>query len=126
MRSIKFRAWDKEVEEMINVARFDFADYTIYTHLFADGGRLAENCYIMQFTGLTDKNGKEIYEGDVVIGSHRSQRDDEQMFIEQSVTFLNGCFMFGNWNAHEYFNMHRGIEVIGNVYQDKHLLEGEE
>ncbi|GIN42731.1 MULTISPECIES: YopX family protein [Bacillus] len=75
-----------------------------------------------EYTGLKDKNMREIYEGDIVQGSHRSQRDDEIILIEQQVHFLNGCYMFGNWNAHEYFNKHRNIEVIGNIYQNPNLL----
>ena len=35
MREIKFRAWDKEDKKMFNIARFDFADNTVYSHLFA-------------------------------------------------------------------------------------------
>ncbi|MEC1037613.1 YopX family protein [Bacillus licheniformis] len=75
------------------------------------------------YTGLKDNTGREIYEGDIVQGSHRYQRDDEIILIEQQVHYLNGCYMFGNWNAHEYFNKHRIIEVIGNIYENPDLLE---
>ncbi|MGY6720063.1 YopX family protein [Bacillus licheniformis] len=74
------------------------------------------------YTGLKDNTGREIYEGDIVQGSHRYQRDDEIILIEQQVHYLNGCYMFGN-NAHEYFNKHRIIEVIGNIYENPDLLE---
>ncbi|MEK5328712.1 YopX family protein [Bacillus sp. FSL W8-0006] len=75
------------------------------------------------FTGLKDSEGVEIYEGDVVQGAPRYQREDEIILIEQKVSFLKGCYMFGNWNAHEYFNKHQHIEVVGNIYEDPDLLE---
>lgn len=71
MRDIKFRAWDIENKEMFEVQELDF-EPTFW------GGRIAirltqysdyfdtEDMILMQYTGLKDKNGKEIYEGDIV------------------------------------------------------------
>lgn len=70
-REIKFRVWDVENKEMLEVQELDF-EPTFY------GGRIAirpdqyndyfdtEDMILMQYTGLKDKNGKEIYEGDIV------------------------------------------------------------
>ena len=70
-REIKFRVWDVENKEMLNVQELDF-EPTFY------GGRIAirpdqysdyfdtEDMILMQYTGLHDKNGKEIYEGDII------------------------------------------------------------
>lgn len=135
-RVIKFRAWDKELKLMMEPSYFGIDEYITpegcvvekETHSgfgFSDMYMvdISDKRILMQFTGLHDKNGVEIYEGDVVQGSHRNQRDDELIFIEQEVRFHNGCYMFGNWNAHEYFNQHQHIEVIGNIYEHPHLLE---
>ena len=70
-REIKFRIWDVENKEMLKVQELDF-EPTFY------GGRIAirpdqyndyfdtEDMILMQYTGLKDKNGKEIYEGDII------------------------------------------------------------
>ena len=118
---ISFRAWDDVNKDMIDIARFDFADYTVYSHLFACEGYLGENLRIMQYTGLKDKNGKEIYEGDAVEGVHRHFEWKQK----EKVFFLNGCFMIGNWNAHEFFNRFQHINVIGNIYENPELLEAD-
>jgi hypothetical protein len=114
----KFRVWDLVEEEMMYENAMD--NYIIntgedgYFHLL----RVAR-FFPMQYVGLKDKYDMEIYEGDIVQGKHRNY----DWTIPQKVTFLKGCFMFGNWNAHEYFNNHTDITVLGNGYEDPELLE---
>ena len=126
MNEIKFRAWDNENKEMLKVQELDFED-TLY------GGRLAirtdqyndyfdlEDMILMQYTGLKDKNGKEIYEGDIIRATKRT--DLELNYHNFKVFMHNGCYMFGNYNAHEFFDKFNFKEVIGNIYENKDLLE---
>ena len=126
MNEIKFRAWDNENKEMLKVQELDFED-TFY------GGRLAirtdqyndyfdlEDMILMQYTGLKDKNGKEIYEGDIIRATKRT--DLELNYHNFKVFMHNGCYMFGNYNAHEFFDKFNFKEVIGNIYENKYLLE---
>lgn len=128
-REIKFRIWDIENKEMLEVQELDF-EPTFY------GGRIAirpdqyndyfdtEDMILMQYTGLDDKNGKEIYEGDIV-----KYRDSRGQHIEK-VIFDKGCFYAGmHWGsstrvAPKLINT-RITEVIGNIYDNPELVGGE-
>ena len=98
MRTIKFRSWDARTKRM------DIPDGIAND---IDGGRYQ----IMQYTGLKDKNGKEIYESDLLSGATTDKG------IE--VVFSEGEFWGreSNLSTHlkaEYFS---GREVIGNIYE---------
>ena len=110
MREIKFRAWDKTAAEMIgqfNVGVGGNSDGKYYN--------------IMQYTGLKDKNGKEIYEGDICwayeIGIGNLNRVIE--FNEGSF-----CLIHANTLSSELRGWKTDyIEVIGNIYQNPELLK---
>lgn len=63
MREIKFRAWEKNLKEIIPVHSIDFEKKMINTE---SAWRFFNEIELMQYTGLKDKNGKEIYEGDIL------------------------------------------------------------
>lgn len=131
MREIKFRAWDKKNNEwcqsieqegfgvFINGVVNPSKSGEFYIHDYSSTGQ--EYIVLCQFTGLHDKNGREIYEGDVVQtynGKHKGPRV-EIAYLEHSFCMReepDDSRMDCVW----YFN----IEVIGNIYENPELLEG--
>ena len=112
-RVIKFRAWDKVANRMILV---DNLVWDISGQLLSfNSGNFSE---LMQFTGLTDKNGKEIYEGEIVKtpnGIEKIEWDEENALF--GTRELKRTFYFNN--AKEFY---LNSEVIGNVFENKSLL----
>lgn len=67
---------------------------------------------VMQFTGLRDRNGKEIYEGDVC-------RDFKYSGVKQKITYSDGCF---RWGVEPLYIVINKLEVIGNIYENPQLM----
>lgn len=115
MKENKFRAWDK-------VPYFDDEEpkrEMIYFDLYET--RKIENLSLeaveMQYTGLKDKNGVEIYEGDIV----KIVSKVTGLFTKGKVVQGYGCFLVQyDWNTHLLCEFHN-IEVIGNIYENPEL-----
>lgn len=114
MRDIKFRFWDANEEVMINPASITDLYLGNPKHL------ILETDIPMQYTGLTDKNGVEIYEGDLL---------DAKVMPVQEVMYLNGCFDVrsvpdnDDWTHLKDWLAELDAVVIGNIYVNKELLK---
>lgn len=124
MREIKFRAWEKQQKVMYESESIEWIDFGTKRILLRDedfeGDMLIPRHFkkieLMQFTGLKDKNGKEVWEGD-------KGWDINDDFYE--IKFVDGCFvavMNGDVIV-DLSEVAEDIEVIGNIYENPELLK---
>lgn len=136
-RAICFRGKSKSTGEWVE--GYYFGDNTIiaYNEVVYDLGFIdtspCHDCYpgsIGQFTGLYDKNGKEIYEGDIVltpfIDPIFGDMVGEDLCVKRQVKFNDGSFVVNEGNGFIYlecFTRNNHIEICGNIHDNQELLK---
>ena len=129
MREIKFRAWLKEEKKMVNVETIDFTDKSIqylekneFINAYLLRRMIFGDIELMQYTGLKDKNDKEIYEGDILFF-----RDENTKCV---VVWQDTAFIIKSVEIRKYSEKMCWLddteiccEIVGNIYENKNLLE---
>ena len=133
MREYKFRAWDKEYEKM---TYFDDEDYDYRPPLVFrldqvfkkdsnyddyedfEYNDITDSVEIMQYTGLHDKDGKEIYEGDIVKSFFVDTDEAGNEIYKYYIIEVKYDEVLCSYKIDKFMN----LEVIGNIYENKELL----
>ena len=118
MKELKFRVWEEREKE-----------YDTWSYILDDSGNLFRNAYgasiecdkkdyiIEQYTGLKYKNGKEIYEGDIVSVHNKNRKNEYDIGVVEFGKAAFRCpFLLGKYHSGQ-------VEVIGNVHESNDLLE---
>ena len=141
MREIKFRAWDKEGQLTKKLGEknrmyYFFSEFFItldgdLVHHFGNSSGMRHlitlndkkgKFILMQYTGLKDKNGKEIYEGDIIhyVSKSKAFPINEFILIKDMVEWLQDVGL----NEGEFaYNYSKNAEIIGNFYENTSLLK---
>ena len=125
-REIKFRAWDKTKNIMIYPKDLSIFTINLVGEIFAIDGHAEklnkDEFILLQYTGLKDKNGKEIWEGDIV--------EYPQVFDEpKNVGEIKYNDEFASFDIQGWFGGYGlcsnvdSIEIIGNIYENPELLK---
>lgn len=130
MREIKFRCWDKENKEMLDVEYLHWDDctreFSIRTTMYTDYFDI-EDMILMQYTGLKDKNGKEVYLGDILEYTFTDYKGKklwkERYIIKENIS---GWEMrkITKPREHRSLSLIKKYKIIGNIYENPELLEG--
>ena len=118
MREIKFRGWDEKNKEMVDNINL------LFSNRLNDCFEEYEECglKIMQYTGLKDKNGKEIYEGDVLYHPMQGKRVVYYPFTERVASYglrmIEGKVRIASTLREGFL-----YEIIGNIHENPKLLE---
>lgn len=123
MREIKFRAWDKVNKKMqysgIVWGEYDFPVLSGFNY----GDDINNLSNLMQYTGLKDKNGKEIYEGDIIQWINYTTNDGMKNITVIEYDDKDASFYIGNWYDRYFPDTSKEALIIGNIYENPALLD---
>ncbi|WP_427112401.1 YopX family protein [Megasphaera sueciensis] len=145
-RKIKFRVWDKNLKLMAMANCIKYPSDYVYPQIYyryknKQTGKIIDECAlfgsddgcdtvrVMQYTGLKDKNGKDVYEGDIIRTKMFGKEIGNANFNDIdyfSIVYKGASFKLENNTRTFYFTKEtsKSAEIIGNIYENSELLKG--
>lgn len=114
MREMKCRAWDTETNQWVEGVK-------LVIHTSRRLLLIPEHTILTWFTGLVDKNGKDIYEGDVVRYTHPAEYDLAGFTSTELIQWSHETSGFELGNISHRLTIYDDVEVIGNMYENPEL-----
>lgn len=136
MTPLKFRAWLNNHSEMVDVVILSFEPDPYIVHDEMNPGHLQDeesdcvtllkDCVVMQSTGLFDKNGKEIFEGDIV--EKMCQKSDREELERFKIVYEYDAYCMERYGERYAFGFSKDgnlikEQIIGNIYENPELLK---
>ena len=140
MRELKFRAWSKDTGcwcGAFSIHKSGMTSDMINAKIDKDSGLAISDAHwdendleVMQYIGLKDRDGKEIYEGDILSQYYCDmlpQHFGEELKFDQGnhigeVIYAKDCFRINDTTNQHLHNIFKDCTIIGNIYEDKGLL----
>ena len=119
VREIKFRAYQPEAKGDLKWWSWQELRESDLNTIF----RHPEKYHLMQYTGLKDKNGVEIYEGDIIVGTYKDMGTDTGLVVFKGCGFKVEIPNVGDDELVDWERYSDSIEVIGNIYDNPEMLE---
>lgn len=121
-REIKFRVYNKKAKQWVHGPNYEV---NLFGEMILLGGFMQKisiedlnECVPLQYTGLNDKNGKEIYEGDII----QFERWPITQPIKGTVIFYETEYRIHSSTDSMYYNLSNTVEVVGNIFDNPELL----
>lgn len=126
MNNLKFRAWDKTAKKMSKVTAIDFSTkpFRVFYKAYGNENYFNQDAILMQSTGLHDKNGVEIFEGDILKTRSRGFVFVKRQYGNSTVKYQSGTNTTTTVTLSHFMDKYK-IEVVGNIYENKELIENE-